>query len=161
MAGKVLRRLLAIAVCAAAVGAGAANAQQSLVGKWRLETSEFDGDCKIDGEMTVTPTDSDNVFDCSFISIQQCGPLRDNLYIKVKQSCTASILGSQVSIRSHVDKVIEHQPPVPPGIPAEAYYLADNFFVVASKNFQEMIGGHYDEVRKLKARFWRVEDLTS
>lgn len=152
------RLAISIALGGALFAATPAHAQ-SVAGPWRLETSTFDDDCKIVGRMTILPTKTPNVYTCKFVSEQICGPLNGDLYIKVEQTCSAEVLGRQVSIKSQVARVLERRPKTPPGDDPMDGYLADNFFVVLSKSMQEMIGGHYDEIRKLKVKFWREEEL--
>ena len=152
---RTLRMALAAAGIAGVMAAIPAYADD-LKGQWLFDTSKFDGDCMIKGVMTFTPTPTPNSYTCLFISEQICGPLKGDLYIKVKQSCTATKIGSQVAVKSAVAQIIEFRPQgFVPG------YWADNFIVTMSKSRTEMIGGHYDEQRQLKAHFWRDVDLIS
>jgi hypothetical protein len=130
-------------------------------GSWLFETSTFEQDCLIKGTMTFRPTGLRNAYACEFESEQICGPLNGDLYIRVKQTCTAQRIGRQVAIKSAVLDVVERRPAAPPGVDPDALYLADNFIVSLSKSLLEMVGGHYDEQRKLAARFWREIDLIS
>ncbi len=135
-----------------------------VAGKWAFETSKFGGpkneDCQIVGSIQMTPTTLKNTYTCDFISEQRCTPDYGVEYIKVKQSCTAQRIGRQVAIKSRVVTILDRKPKVDPEL-AMASYLADNFIVTLSKNLSEMLGGHYDEQRNLKARFWREEELVS
>lgn len=161
---KLARRLGSIRSLAGAlmlfVAASPAFADE-LAGKWAFETSKFEGDCKIVGSINLTPTALKNTYSCDFISEQICGPSYGVQYIKVKQSCTAQRVGRQIAIKSQVVKVLDRKPQLPPGEMAENYYWADNFILTLQKNLAEMLGGHYDEQRNLKARFWREEALIS
>ena len=114
----------------------------------------------VSGRITFTETKVKNTYSCRFESEQICGPLSNNLYIKVQQSCTAQQVGKQVAIKTVVDKVLDRRPKLDPEV-ALMQYLADNFIVQLSKNLQEMVGQHYDAQRQLKARFWRDEQLLS
>jgi capsular polysaccharide biosynthesis protein len=127
-----------------------------LAGDWKFETSTFEGDCMIKGVMHFKKTQLTNTYACTFESEQICGKLNSNLYIKVNQSCTAQKVGKQVAVKSKVVSVAERRPEIPNPMD---YYLADNFVVAFQKNMNEMLGDHYDEVRQLKARFWRDIDL--
>ena len=117
-------------------------------------------DCQITGRIVFKQTSIKNTYTCVFESEQICGPENGNLYIRVKQVCTAQKVGKQVAIKTTVDKVLERRPKV-----AAEYmqygYLADNFILQMQKNLAEMIGQHYDEQRQLKARFWRDVELIS
>ena len=151
-----MRIALAAAGIAGVMAAIPAHADD-LKGQWLFDTSKFEGDCMIKGVMTFTPTPTPNSYTCLFISEQICGPQKGDLYIKVKQTCTATKIGSQVAVKSAVAQIIEFRPKVgfAPG------YFADNFIVTMSKSRTEMLGGHYDEQRQLKAHFWRDVDLIS
>ena len=157
---RALRSLAAAFGCTLALSAAMpafARTQDDVVGDWLFDTSKFaDNDCQISGRITFKPTAVKNTYTCVFESEQICGKLNGNLYIKVRQVCTAQRIGKQVAIKSKVDKVLERRPQVQ--FPEE-YYLADNFIVELSGNKQEMNGEHYDEQRQLKARFWRDEQL--
>jgi len=153
-------RALAAFVALMIASAGQAHADD-IAGGWLFETSKFEGDCLIKGTMTFRPTGLKNAYSCEFESEQICGPQNQNLYIRVKQTCTAQRIGRQVAIKSSVLSVVERRPAVPPGVDANAFYLADNFIVTLSRSLLEMVGGHYDEQRKLAARFWREIDLIS
>ncbi|MDZ4760838.1 MAG: hypothetical protein SGJ21_07185 [Alphaproteobacteria bacterium] len=156
---------LRVALVAAGLGAAMASAPafaaDDVAGEWLFDTSTFNGDCKIKGFINFRPTSLKNTYTCTFESEQICGKQNGNLYIKVKQSCTAQKVGKQVAIKSKVDKVVERRPPNPPEWAAEDGYLADNFIVSLTKSLTEMVGGHYDEQRELAARFWRDIELIS
>jgi hypothetical protein len=174
-----LRRSLLSAVLAAAALTGAATAQtgapkatpgqaspakpgaqpDTLSGDWMLATSEFQGDCKIKGSITFRRTSIAGHYTCAFESEQICGPRNNNMYIRVSQTCTATMIGRQVAIKSEVKRIEEARLDGFPGW--ESGYLADNFIVTMQKGFGEMIGDHYDEARELKARFWRDNELVS
>lgn len=151
-----MRRLaLALGFCGALASAAPAFAD-NLAGDWLMETSTFDGDCKIKGTFTFKPGRLSNSYTCEFVSEQICGPLNGDLYIKVKQTCTAHKVGKQVAIKSAVAEILDVKP-----VGRGTNYLADNFVMAIQKNLNEMLGDHYDEVRELKARFWRDEQLIS
>jgi hypothetical protein len=154
-----IRALIAAFGCSVALVASATPARADDVsGDWLFDTTKFEEDCQITGRITFRPTTLSNTYTCLFESEQICGPLNGNLYIKVSQTCTAQRVGKQVAIKSKVVKVLDRKPRV--DFP-EQYYLADNFVVTLSKNMLEMNGGHYDEQRQLKARFWRDVELMS
>ncbi|MBI1360673.1 MAG: hypothetical protein GC155_10400 [Alphaproteobacteria bacterium] len=153
-----LRTSVTVAGLLGVIAAGPAWADD-LKGQWLFDTSTFDGDCMIKGQMTFTPTSSPNSYTCVFVSEQVCGPLHPELRsIKVQQDCTATKIGSQVAVKSVVNHVISRTPMIEN---PQDYYLADNFIVTMSKSRTEMRGGHYDEQRQLKAHFWRDVDLIS
>lgn len=159
---RIRRTILAAFGCAlalASAGPAYARAQDDVTGDWLFDTSKFAAnDCQISGKITFTATPVKNTYNCVFESEQICGKLNDNLYIKVRQTCTAQRIGKQVAIKSKVDKVLERRPTI---LYPEDWYLADNFIVQLSHNKQEMNGSHYDEQRQLKARFWRDVELIS
>lgn len=139
-------------------GIGAATAlpafADNLAGDWLFETSVFEGECKITGKINFKPGKLSNSYTCTFESDQTCKT--GVTLIRVKQTCTAQKVGRQVAIKSAVASIDKVEP--------AGYlpnYLADNFVVAIQKNLSEMIGDHYDEVRELKARFWREEQLIS
>ncbi len=156
--GRMLRTSIAAVGLLGVIAAGPTLADD-LKGQWLFDTSTFDGDCMIKGQMTFTPSPSPNSYTCVFISEQVCGPLNPGLRsIKVQQDCTATKIGSQVAVKSVVNHVISRVPAVEN---PELGYLADNFIVTMSKSHTDMRGGHYDEERQLKAHFWRDVDLIS
>jgi len=157
--GPTLRRMAAIFGCAVMLSGMTPAVADDIAGDWLFDTSKFAGnDCQISGRITFKPTAVKNTYTCVFENEQICGPLNGNLYIRVRQTCTAQRIGKQVAIKSQVDKVLERRPAIP--FP-EDYYLADNFIVQLSADKAEMNGSHYDEQRQLKARFWRDVELIS
>jgi hypothetical protein len=156
-----LKRLAAVFGSVVALSAAMpAFAADELTGDWLFDTSKFAGDCQISGRIRFTETSVKNTYSCKFESEQICGPLSNNLYIKVQQSCTAQKVGKQIAIKTQVDKILDRKPKLDPLIAFESY-LADNFIVQMQKNLSEMIGQHYDAQRQLKARFWRDIELIS
>lgn len=152
-----LRRLAAILGCTVALSAAMPAFADDVTGDWLFDTSKFaDNDCQISGRITFTQTPVKNTYTCVFESEQICGKINGNLYIKVRQKCTAQRIGKQVAIKTTVDKILDRRPKIPY---PEDYYLADNFIVQLSNNKAEMNGSHYDEQRQLKARFWRDVEL--
>lgn len=136
-----------------------ANAERAapdeIAGAWQFETGLFDGDCRITGQATFTPTGLKGAYACKFVSEQRCGKGGAAMYAKVEQTCTAQRVGKQVAIKSKVARIVEERP-VKDGL-----YYADNFIVSMSKTATEMVGGHYDAIRTATARFWRQMDLVS
>ena len=65
----------------------------NLVGDWLFETSTFEGDCMIKGEMHFKKTQLSNTYSCTFESEQICGPKYFHTYIRVSQACTAQKVG--------------------------------------------------------------------
>ena len=155
-----MRHALIAFGCLAAASSLAPAFAGEIGGDWLFDTSKFAGDCQISGRITFTETKVKNTYACKFVSEQICGPLSNNLYIKVEQSCTAQQVGKQVAIKTQVDKILDRRPKIDAELALENY-LADNFIVQLSKNLQEMIGQHYDAQRQLKARFWRDIQLLS
>jgi hypothetical protein len=155
---RIIPKLAAVFGCAVTLSAMAPAFADDIAGDWLFDTSKFAEDCQISGRITFKATAVKNTYTCLFENEQICGPLNGNLYIKVRQSCTAQRIGKQVAIKSKVDKVLDRRPQVPY---AEDWYLADNFIVQLSNNKAEMNGSHYDEQRQLKARFWRDNELIS
>jgi hypothetical protein len=153
---KPVRALLAILGLSATMATAAPAFADDLAGDWLFETSTFDTDCMIKGVITFKKTQLSNTYSCTFQSDQICGPANVVRSIKVQQNCTAQKVGKQVAIKSEVGRII--------GVTPAGYqpnYLADNFVLAISKSLNEMLGDHYDEVRQLKARFWRDLDLIS
>jgi hypothetical protein len=153
-----LKRLWAVFGCAVALSSMAPAFADEVTGSWLFDTSKFMGDCQISGRIVFKNTSIKNTYTCVFESEQICGPENGNLYIRVKQVCTAQKVGKQIAIKTQVDKVLERRPKV---LNPEYGYLADNFILQMQKNLAEMIGQHYDEQRQLKARFWRDIELIS
>ena len=160
--GRALRTLTAVFGCTVALSGvmpAFARTQDDVSGDWLFDTSKFaDNDCQISGRITFKPTAVKNTYTCVFESEQICGKLNGNLYIRVRQTCTAQRIGKQVAIKTKVDKILERRPVIPY---PEDYYLADNFILQIAPNKAEMNGSHYDEQRQLKARFWRDVELIS
>jgi hypothetical protein len=155
------RRLEAVFGCAVALSGMAPAFADDVAGSWLFDTSKFAGnDCQIVGKIHFTPTAVKNTYTCWFENEQICGEINGNLYIRVRQTCTAQRVGKQVAIQSEVDKVLERRPYLPPDM-AKMNYLADNFILQLSANKSEMNGEHYDEQRNLNARFWRDVELIS
>ncbi len=155
------RKLAAIFGCTVALTAAMPAFADDVAGQWLFDTSKFAGnDCQIVGKITFMTTPVKNTYTCVFESEQICGKLNGDLYIRVRQVCTAQRVGKQVAIQSEVDKVLERRPYMPPDL-AKMQYLADNFILQLSANKAEMNGEHYDEQRSLNARFWRDVELIS
>lgn len=158
---RVKRRLAAIFGCVMALSAAMPAFADDIAGQWLFDTSKFAGnDCQIVGRITFVPTKVKNTYTCVFESEQICGKLNGDLYIRVRQVCTAQRVGKQVAIQSQVDRVLERRPYLPPDM-AKLNYLADNFILQLAANKAEMLGEHYDEQRSLNARFWRDIELIS
>lgn len=158
---RTLRTLAAAFGCTIALSGAMpafARTQDDVTGDWLFDTSKFAEDCQISGRITFTQTPVKNTYTCVFESEQICGKLSGNLYIRVRQTCTAQRIGKQVAIKTKVDKILERRPVIP--FP-EDYYLADNFILQIAPNKAEMNGSHYDAQRQLKARFWRDVELLS
>lgn len=153
---RLFRSLRALVLLGGLSAVAAPAFADNLAGDWLMETSVFEGDCKITGKINFKPGQLSNSYSCSFESVQTCGPLNGNISIKVKQTCTAQKVGRQVAIKSAVAEIVEVKP-----AGYGTNYLADNFVMAIQKNLSEMLGDHYDEVRELKARFWREEQLIS
>lgn len=145
--------LLAVFCLFSAVPAFAA--EDDIDGTWKLETNVFDTQCKITGDFTFRATSVKNSYTCEFTSVQTC-KVPFKTAVTVHQSCTAQRVGKQVAIKSKVDRIVKREP-----ANENIGYYADNFIISITKPGAEMVGGHYDEIRQLKARFWRVRDLTS
>jgi hypothetical protein len=158
---RTLRKIAAIFGCTVALTAAMPAAADDLTGQWLFDTSKFAGnDCQIVGRITFKATSVKNTYTCVFESEQICGKLNGDLYIRVRQTCTAQRIGKQVAIKSTVADVLERRPDLPKEL-AMANYLADNFIVQLAANKAEMNGEHYDAQRNLKARFWRDVELIS
>ncbi len=154
---RTARKLAAILGCTIALSAAMPAFADDVAGDWLFDTSKFaDNDCQISGRITFSQTPVKNTYTCVFESEQICGKINGNLYIKVRQTCTAQRIGKQVAVKSEVAKILDRRPKIPY---PEDYYLADNFIVQLSNNKAEMNGSHYDEQRQLKARFWRDVEL--
>lgn len=149
--------------------APAAQAQQSLsdnlAGEWKLETGKFSSsslgtpDCHIEGDIEIVRTAIPGTYTCSFISEQICRRSETDepyTYYKVEQSCSAQRIGDGIAIHSEVEEILEFH-----SVFGGGQYLADNFVLRLTKSGLEMVGSQYDEVREIKARFWRDVDLTS
>ena len=165
-----MARLGLAAATALALAAGApafaqdagdeANAS-SISGSWKLETGMFDGSCYIEGQMTLVPSALPGGYVCTFVTTQICTDPDNRLSMKVQQSCTAQRVGDGVAITSRVNKVLERNPPYPEWVVPENQYYADNFLVRVTKKGAEMVGTHYDKIRKVSVRFWRDVALVS
>jgi hypothetical protein len=129
--------------------------EDDITGTWRVETNVFEADCKIEGTFTFTPTSVRNSYNCRFTTTQTC-TRGGRSAVTVEQSCTAQRVGRQVAIKSRVERIVRREPEE-----IGSRYYADNFIVSITRPGAEMVGGHYDEVRQLQARFWRVRELTS
>lgn len=148
--------------------APSALAQESLsdnlAGEWKLETGKFSSnslipDCHIEGEIEIARTAIPGTYTCNFVSEQICRQSEDAepyTYYKVRQSCSAQRVSDGVAIHSEVEEIIEFHSAFGAGS-----YLADNFVLRVTKSGLEMLGTQYDEVREVKARFWRDLELTS
>lgn len=148
-------RAMALAFFCLFASVPAFAAEDDIDGTWKLETSVFDAKCKITGDFTFRATNVKNSYTCEFTSTQTCTQ-GFKTAVTVAQSCTAQRVGKQVAIKSKVDRIVKREP-----ANENIGYFADNFIVSITKPGAEMVGGHYDEIRQLKARFWRVRDLTS
>lgn len=144
--------------------AGQQSLADNLAGEWKLETEKFASNdllphCHIEGAITLERTRVPGTYTCSFVSEQICRTSPDvepYTYYKVEQSCSAQRVGDGVAIHSNVEEILDFH-----SVYGAGTYLADNFVLRVTKRGLEMIGSQYDEVRQVKARFWRDIDLTS
>lgn len=108
--------------------------------------------------MQVRPTSVEGRYSCTFVANQICegDPPLD---IKVEQSCTATLSGSQVNIESQIKRTVSVSPEYQRER-VDALYAPDHFFVSLNAAGDEMTG-MFHSVSRAFVRFTRLQDLTS
>jgi len=149
--------LLALSLFATCAITGA-SAADTPAGRWAFETDPVNLNCLLKGEMQVRPTSVEGQYACTFIANQICegDPPLD---IKVEQSCTATLSGSQVNIESRIERTVSVSPENQRDR-VDALYAPDHFFVSLNAAGDEMTG-MFHSVSRAFVRFTRLQDLTS
>lgn len=145
-------------VVAAAAGLSCAAQADSPAGRWAFKTDTVTENCLLKGEMHIWPEGAEDEFSCSFIANQVCDSTPP-LDIKVEQSCTATLTGSQLNIESAIVRTVSVSPEDQrPRV--DALYAPDHFFVSINEAGDEMTG-MFHSVSRAFVRFTRQLDLTS
>ena len=131
---------------------------ESPVGSWTFETAKISPNCTLSGDMRIWPGSGEGAFLCRFTSLQLCDG-EPPLQIRVEQSCTASLRGAQLNIRSKIEKTLSVSPEDRRD-DVDAFYAPDNFFVSMHAGGDEMTG-MFRSVGQAFVRFIRREDLVS
>jgi hypothetical protein len=157
-----ISRVTAACLASLALGAPAIAAPPapSPVGAWEFKTGDIAG-CTISGKMTVLkPTETGGPYPCRFESVQACTQAKPPAAYKVAQSCTVNVSGSQVVIKSKIQKIISVTPDW--AMPQVARnYAPDDFTVDINATASQMTGTFYSH-GQAKVTFWRPSNgLTS
>ncbi|MEE9381260.1 MAG: hypothetical protein V3V03_07635 [Hyphomonadaceae bacterium] len=108
--------LLAIGLSSASALAEDNVPEANIAGQWQF-VARVGSDCTFTGQATLTPKADGRNFSCELTARETC-PAFDVHYL-VRQSCTATRLGQQISVRSTIEEFLE-------GEPSETYF-PDNF----------------------------------
>lgn len=111
----------ATALLACSLAASSALAEDdvpaaNIAGQWQF-TANVGSDCTFNGQATLTPEADGRNFACELTARETC-PAFDIHYL-VRQSCTATRLGQQISVRSTIEEFLEGEP--------TPTYFPDNF----------------------------------
>ena len=96
--------------------AEAAEAAPDIAGNWMFE-ADLRQACSFGGQARLMPTDTPGTYDCELTARQHC-PTIDTTYV-VAQSCTVSVEGEDIMVRSRIETFLEGEP--------TAFYTPDSF----------------------------------
>ncbi len=108
---------IACAFFAMPLGAAAEPDKGDVLGTWSFQTHPYrQGSCIMTGTMHLTPAPEENTYACELTAVEVCSLWGRSV---VRQSCVATRFGDQVSIRSHVEEMLEAK--------TDLEYWPDNF----------------------------------
>ena len=129
----------------------------SIAGDWGFRADPTAGDkCVLTGDIRIKRAKADG-YTCTFTARLACDR-GINRTVDTEQSCTASLKGSSVTIRSKLERVtkVDGQPHK-----GSYGYFADSFDLVLNADGDEMLGKSYDVNSAEKVRFQRKQELIS
>jgi len=129
----------------------------SIEGDWGFRADPTAGDkCVLSGDIKIRKAKS-GAFTCSFTARLACDR-GTNRTIDTEQSCTATLKGSAVSIRSKLERIarIDDKP-----LKGSFGYFPDSFDLVLNAYGDEMLGKSYDVNSAEKVKFQRKQELIS
>ena len=136
----------------------ASNAKpQSIAGDWGFHADPTAGEkCVLSGDMKIRQAKAGG-FSCTFSARLVC-ERGVNRTIDTEQSCTASLKGSDVSIRSKLERILK--------VDDKPYkdnlgYFPDSFDLKLNDAGDEMLGKSYDVNSAEKVKFQRKQELIS
>lgn len=132
-------------------------APQSIAGDWGFRADPTAGEkCVLSGDIRFKP-DKSGAYTCSFTARLACDR-GTNRTIDTEQTCTASLKGGAVTIRSTLQKVtrVDDKP-----LQGRLGYFADSFDLVLNADGNEMVGKSYDVNSAEKVKFQRKQELIS
>lgn len=118
-----------------------------ILGTWSFQTKPYrQGSCLMTGTMYLSPHEEEGVYNCELTAVEMCSMWGRSV---VRQSCEARRFGNQVSIRSHVEEMLESK--------AEGLtYVPDNFTLTIQSS-KRMFGALVSAVTA-PAEFLRSND---
>ena len=129
----------------------------SIEGDWGFRADPTAGDkCVLSGDIKIRKAKA-GAFTCTFTARLACDR-GANRTIDTEQSCTASLKGSNVTIRSKLERIlkIDDKP-----LKGSFGYFADSFDLVLNAYGDEMLGKSYDVNSAEKVKFQRKQELIS
>jgi hypothetical protein len=129
----------------------------SIEGDWSFRADPTAGDkCVLSGDMRIRKAKA-GAFTCTFTARLACDR-GTNRTIDTEQSCSASLKGSDVAIRSKLQRIlkIDDKP-----LKGSFGYFADSFDLVLNAYGDEMLGKSYDVNSAEKVKFQRKQELIS
>ncbi|HEV7694134.1 MAG TPA: hypothetical protein VGO52_25090 [Hyphomonadaceae bacterium] len=134
-----------------------AAAAASIEGDWGFRADPTAGDkCVLSGDIRIRKAKA-GAFTCTFTARLACERSVDRT-VDTEQSCTASLKGSAVTIRSKLERVTKvDDKPLKGGFG----YFPDSFDLVLNAYGDEMLGKSYDVNSAEKVKFQRKQELIS
>ena len=134
-----------------------AAAAASIEGDWGFRADPTAGDkCVLSGDIKIRKSKA-GAFTCTFTARLACERSIDRT-VDTEQSCTASLKGSAVTIRSKLERVTKvDDKPLKGGFG----YFPDSFDLVLNSYGDEMLGKSYDVNSAEKVKFQRKQELIS
>jgi hypothetical protein len=129
----------------------------SIEGDWGFRADPTAGaKCVLSGDIRIRKAKA-GAFTCTFTAHLACDR-GTNRTIDTEQSCTATLKGSAVTIRSKLERItkIDDKP-----LKGSFGYFADSFDLVLNSYGDEMLGKSYDVNSAERVKFQRKQELIS
>ncbi len=159
--------LIALAIVSAEASAQASKAAPraadgaapsvSIAGDWGFRADPTAGEkCVLTGDVRIRKVKAD-AYTCTFTARLVC-ERGVNRTIDTEQSCTATLKGSAVTIRSKLERVtkVDDKP-----LKGSFGYFADSFDLTLNADGDEMLGKSYDVNSAERVKFQRKQELIS
>jgi hypothetical protein len=133
---------------------------KSLEGDWGFRADPTVGEkCVLSGDMRIRK-DKGGAYACTFTAKLSCTASAPPRTIDTEQSCTASLKGDQVTVRSKLGRIlaVDGRAMIRP---SDGTYYPDSFDLVLNASGDEMLGKSYDVNSAEQVKFQRKQELIS